>query len=180
MSEAVRAFVADRYAEQHGAKPCMDYGHWHVIHARAEQPMAALAVRRAADETLFLETYLGVSIEAAVSEAFGSPVERNAIVEIGCLAAAPTPAMLKLWGKAAISLSEQHRIAVATLTLPLRKMFARVGLPFIELAKADPALLRGAARDNWGRYYETQPIVCAGDIVEGSAALQAFAMGGRI
>ena len=142
--------------------------------------MAALAVRRAADETLFLEAYLGVSIETAVSEAFGGPVERSAIVEIGCLAAAPTPAMLKLWSTAAISLSEQHRIAVATLTLPLRKMFARVGLPFIKLAKADPALLRGAASDNWGRYYETQPIVCAGDIGAGSAALQAFARAGRI
>lgn len=179
MSEAVRTFVADRYAAQHGAKPCMDYGQWHVVHARSEQPMAALAVRRAADETLFLETYLELPIEAAVSMAFGRQVERGDIVEIGCLAAAPTPAMLRLWGEAAVSLSDQHRVAVATLTLPLRRMFARVGLPFVELAKADPALLRGAARHDWGRYYETQPFVCAGDIAAGSAALKAFVTGKR-
>lgn len=157
----------------------MDYGHWHVVHAPAAQPLAALAIRRAADETLFLETYLDVPIEAAVSQAFGNPVARSAIVEIGCLAATPTPAMLKLWGKAAISLSEGHSVAVATLTLPLRKMFRRVGLPFVELAKADPALLRGAACDDWGRYYDAEPLVCAGNIAAGSAALQAFAPGYR-
>lgn len=179
MSEAVRAFVADRYAARHGARPRMDYGAWHVVRARSDKPIAALAVRRAADETLFLETYLEGPIEMAVSNAFGRPVERSDIVEIGCLAAAPTPAMLKLWGETAISLSQRHSIAVATLTLPLRSMFARVGLPFVELAKADPARLRGAARHDWGGYYETRPIVCAGDIVAGAAALQAFAAGER-
>lgn len=157
----------------------MDYGAWHVVHARSEQPMAALAVRRAADETLFLETYLGMPIEMAASSALGRPVERSAIVEIGCLAATPTPAMLRLWGEAAVLLSAHHSVAVATLTLPLRKMFTRVGLPFVELATADPALLPGTARDDWGRYYDSQPIVCAGDIVAGSAALYAFATGER-
>jgi hypothetical protein len=179
MSEAVRAFVADRFAEQHGAKPCMDYGHWHVVQASSEKPMAVLAVRSAGDEPLFLESYFSMPIEQIVSQAFDRPIGRDAIVEIGCLAAAPTPAMLRLWSEAAVSLSDRHEIAVATLTLPLRKMFARVGLSFIELAVADPQRLHDEARGRWGRYYETQPIVCAGDILAGSAALKAFATGGR-
>ena len=179
MSEAVRAFVADRFAEQHGAKPCMDYGNWHVVHAAPDQPRAALAVRSAADERLFLETYLNQPVELAVSAAFGRDIARSAIVEIGCLAATPTAAMVRLWSEAAECLSDTHAIAVATLTLPLRKMFARVGLPFIELAMADPQSLSDEARDRWGSYYETQPTVCAGDIVAGRAALRSFSAGER-
>ncbi|MDF0542958.1 thermostable hemolysin [Sphingobium sp. H39-3-25] len=179
MSEAVRAFVANRFAEQHGAQPCMNYDRWHVVHAQSEQPMAALAVRSASDEPLFLEAYLRSPIEQAVSSAFGYPVSRDAIVEIGCLAAVPTGAMLTLWNATAASLVGQHRVAVATLTLPLRKMFARVGLPFVELAPADPDRLHGDMRRRWGSYYDTRPIVCAGEIAAGSAALRGFAPGAR-
>ena len=179
MSEAVRAFVADRFAQQHGAMPCMDYGDWHVIHAPSEKPLAALAVRSAADEQLFLETYIAEPIEQAVSRALGRSIHRNAIAEIGCLAAAPTAAILQLWGDAAVRLVDQHEVAVATLTLPLRRMFARIGLPFIELLPADPGLLRSEMRERWGSYYEMQPIVCVGEIAEGLNALRAFSAGGR-
>lgn len=179
MSEDVRAFVADRFAEQHGSKPCMNYGDWYVVNAASDQPRAALAVRRAAEEPLFLETYLGKPVEAVVSAAFGRMIDRSAIVEIGCLAATPTSAMLRLWSQAAISLSDGHEVAVATLTLPLRKMFARVGLPFIELALADPQHLHPEAREGWGRYYEAHPVVCAGDIAAGRSALRAFGAGER-
>ncbi len=179
MNEAVRTFVSDRFAEQHGAMPCMDYADWHVINVGSHQPLAALAVRQAADEKLFLETYLEQPIEVVVSAAFGRQIARSAIVEIGCLAATPTSAMLRLWSEAAIRLSDGHEIAVATLTRPLRTMFARVGLPFIELAEADPQHLHQEVRDRWGRYYEAQPVVCAGDILGGQAALAAFGAGAR-
>lgn len=157
----------------------MAYEDWHVIHAAPDQPRAALAVRSAADQRLFLETYLGQPIEKAVSAAFGRDIARSAIVEIGCLAATPTSAMLRLWSQAADRLSDTHMVAVATLTLPLRKMFARVGLPFIEIAVADPQSLHQEDRDRWGRYYDTQPAVCAGDIVAGRAALRSFSCGER-
>jgi len=179
MSEDVKAFIADRFAEQHGAQPCMNYDHWHVVHAQGEQPMAALAVRPASDQALFLETYLNAPIEQAVSGVLGYTVPRDAIVEIGCLAALPTSAMLTLWNATAGSLVGRHSVAVATLTAPLRKMFARVGLPFVELAIADPDKLQVDARGRWGAYYDTRPIVCAGEIAAGRAALQAFASGAR-
>lgn len=91
------------------------------------------------------------------------------------MAAVPTAAMLTLWNVTAANLVGQHRVAVATLTLPLRKMFARVGLPLVELATADPDRLHADARDRWGSYYDTRPMVCAGEIAAGCAALQAFA-----
>ncbi len=157
----------------------MDYDSWHVVQAPSRQPMAALAVRSAANEPLFLETYFADPIEQAVSKAFRRTICRSAIVEIGCLAATPTPAMLRLWSQTAVSLLDRHEIAVATLTLPLRRMFARVGLPFVELAPADPERLRDEARGHWGQYYEAKPVVCAGDIAAGLVALKAFATGGR-
>ncbi len=157
----------------------MDYGDWHVVHAPSNQPVAALAIRRAADEPLFLEAYLDVPIETAVSGIYGRPIDRDQIVEIGCLAAVPTPALLTLWGQTALRLSERHDIAVATLTRSLRRMFARVGLPFVELTPADPQRLPGDLCDLWGRYYEAAPIVCAGNIALGATALQAFGWGAR-
>ena len=111
MSEAVKAFIADRFAEQHGAQPCMNYDHWHVVHAQGEQPMAALAVRPASDQALFLETYLNAPIEQAVSGVLGYTVPRDAIVEIGCLAALPTSAMLTLWNATAGSLVGQFLLS---------------------------------------------------------------------
>lgn len=172
--ETLKAFVTDHFAGHHGAKPCTDYGHWQAIHTSADQPLAALAYRSAGDERLFLEGYLELPIETLVSQVFGRTIERDTIVEIGCLAAAPTPALYRLWQEAARDLALRYDIAVATLTLPLRRMFARVGLPFVELASADPSRLSADMRHQWGRYYDSQPLLCAGEIGTGFSALAAF------
>ena len=52
---------------------------------------------------------------------------------------------------------------VFTATEPLVRIFTRLGLPLLALARADPARLGDEARD-WGRYYETKPVVVAGRI----------------
>ncbi|RYG79936.1 MAG: hypothetical protein EON59_15525 [Alphaproteobacteria bacterium] len=173
-SEILRSFVSDRFADEHGAKPCTDYGTWRAVYGSVAQPLAALAYRSAADEPLFLETYFDAPIEDIVSRAFGRSVTRKSIVEIGCLAAAPTPALLRLWVDAAAVLSEHHEIAVATLTLPLRAMFARVGMPLISLGTAYSTRLDPGDAAQWGSYYAARPMICAGDIRAGHAALTTF------
>ena len=65
-------------------------------------------------------------------------------------------------------------IAVAVLTAPLRRMFQRLGVNLVPLAKADPARL-GPERAIWGSYYENDPVVCAGLVAEGQARLARFA-----
>jgi hypothetical protein len=91
-------------------------------------------------------------------------------VEIGNFAADNALVMLELWGAVANDLAGSSEIAVATLTAPLRRIFDRVGLPFVSLAAARPERIgEGAAL--WGSYYQQDPQVCAGPIADGQAAI---------
>ncbi len=134
---------------------------------------AALGYRRAGAEPLFLERYLDQPVEAAVSATFGQPVEREAIVEIGNFAADNAMAMIALWGDAANDLGGSSEVAVATLTAPLRRMFARIGLPLKVLGPALASRLGDEAGD-WGHYYQLDPQVCAGIISAGQQAISTF------
>ena len=175
MDDSLRFFVEDRYASQHGAQPVIGYQRWNSVQGSADQILATLAYRSAADERLFLEAYLTGPIEQAVSSALGRIIQRNSIVEIGCLAALPTAALLKLWLAVADTLSADYDVVVATLTRPLRRMLGRVGIELIELAPANPEKLDPKCSGHWGRYYDLDPVVCAGDISQGLRALSHFA-----
>lgn len=160
--------ISRKYQEVFGASARPAYADWMGAGAAA-----ALGYRRAGSEPLFLETYLDQPIESLVSSTLGRTIDRGAIVEIGNFAADSAIAMVELWGRAANDLGGSGEVAVATLTAPLRRMFARIGLPIIPLAKADPARLPGAAEE-WGSYYATDPMVCMGVIAEGQSAIAAF------
>jgi hypothetical protein len=134
---------------------------------------AALGYRRAHIEPLFLEAYLNEPVETLLSNQFERCVTRNDIVEIGNLASCNAPAMIALWAQTANDLGGQAEIAVAVLTLPLRRMFARLGVPLVEIVRADPASL-GDASAEWGAYYAQDPVVCAGVIADGQAQLARF------
>jgi len=176
MDQQLRNFVLRRFSEKHDATPRIDYPRWHRIDGAGEAPTATLGHRDAADGPLFLEAYLHSPVERIVSEAMDREVPRAAIVEIGCLAALPSLALVRLWCQTAEELAQSHEVAVATLTRPLRAMFARIGLPLVRLAPADPAQI--ADPDAWGGYYRLDPVVCAGDIRAGTAALKAFTVAG--
>ena len=132
-----------------------------------------MGYRRAGTEPLFLEAYLDKPIETLVSARLRRPIERDAIIEIGNLAASNVWSMIALWGEAANDLGDTSDVVVATLTAPLRRMFARIGVPVHELVEADPAKL-GSAAANWGSYYAQDPRVCAGRIAEGQRAIAQF------
>lgn len=164
--------VQRRYKEAFGASLVPCFSAWRHC---GETPAsgAALGYQRAGDAPLFLEAYLDMPVEQAVAEVLGRPVERAAIVEIGNFASDNALAMIELWGAAANDLGGASEVAVATLTAPLRRMFARIGLPIVVLAPADPARL-GRQRGEWGSYYDQDPQVCMGLIAEGQQAISRF------
>lgn len=162
--------ISKRYREAFGASASPAFDQW--MHSGATTG-AALGYRRAGAAPLFLEAYLDCPIEDLVSAAHGRKVARQAIVEIGNFASDNAIAMIGLWGRAANDLGGAGEVAVATLTAPLRRMFARIGLPITPIAKADLARLANGLTE-WGRYYETDPWVCMGVIAEGQAAIAAF------
>lgn len=157
-----------RYRAVFGADFSPSFQQW------LEQPgRGALGFRNAAEGPLFLEHYLDAPVEQVVSRQLCRELPRSAIVEIGNFAAANAVAMMNLWGEAANDLADESEVAVATLTAPLRTMLRRIGVPVVELAPASSSRLgRRAAR--WGTYYEQDPIVCAGVIAAGQAALARY------
>ena len=159
---ALIALIHDRYAAVHGAIPASDYPTYLTVGA-PDLPQAALGYRMANAGALFLEGYIDRPIEVVLTERFRRPVPRARIVEVGDHASQRPGATVSLWREAAAALAGQADVAVAVLTRPLRSMFARLGLELIELAPARIEAL-GTAGSIWGRYYQTDPVVCAGDI----------------
>ncbi|MDP2752043.1 MAG: thermostable hemolysin [Rhodocyclaceae bacterium] len=130
------------------------------------QIQSAVGTRSAGDgaheSPLFLECYLDEPIETAIRRITSRPVARQAIVEVGQLAAdrpgAGTALMLHL-GKSLAANGFQWM--VFTATEELRGIFIRLGLPLFALASANPHRL-GKEAQAWGSYYQHHPlVVCA-------------------
>lgn len=135
-------------------------------------PRAVMGYRRAGEDALFLERYLDAPVEQCVSLALSRPVARANIIEIGSLAADDAFAMVDLWATAANDLGGACEVAVATLTAPLRRMFTRMGVSLHALAPASRE--RSGDAQTWGRYYESDPLVCAGIIAQGQHAITTY------
>jgi hypothetical protein len=166
----VRSFVDDTYRRAYGARGAAVFGDYL---STGDSRRAALGYRRASAGPLFLEAYCDDPIEILVSAALSRTVCREAIVEIGNLAANNAWSMIALWGEAANDLGGTSEVVVATLTAPLRRMFQRIGVPVHRLMAADPAKLGPVAAD-WGSYYAQDPFICAGPIAEGQRAIARF------
>ncbi|MDR2856983.1 MAG: thermostable hemolysin [Novosphingobium sp.] len=165
-------FLCERYSTAFGAD--IVPGFETFLSSQAEKrPVAALGYRRAGPVPLFLEAYLDAPAERLASAALGRSVLRSQIIEIGNFAAVNGHTMIRLWGAAANDLAGAGEVAIATLTRPLRHMFARIGVPIIELAPAHRERL-GSSAGIWGCYYELDPCVCVGIIADGQRAINAF------
>jgi hypothetical protein len=162
---AVNDLLIRRYRDVHAALPALNYPEQLVVGDR-DRPMAALGYRLAGQGPLFLEQYLDVPVEALVADRLGSPTPRATIVEIGDHAADNGAATIRLWAHTAATLGATAEVAVAVLTLPLRAMFARIGIDIVELAPAHRDRLKQSGV-RWGRYYDSDPVVCAGKIADG-------------
>ncbi len=167
----IKRFVGARFQTAFGADAALGYPAWHARPHGADKA-AALGYRSAADQPLFLEAYLDMPIEDAVSDRLGHRVDRAEIVEIGCLASTSHVALIGLWHEIATALDASHRVVVATLTATVRRLLDRVGVSLVEIAPAHPDRLADGIR--WGRYYDDDPRVCVGIIAEGVASLDRY------
>ena len=125
-----------------------------------------VGVRGAHEERLYLEQYLARPIEQALADALaaqGLPhVARRQIAEVGNLAGGSRRAAVRMVAHIpAWLMSQRYDWIVFTATNSLRQILAGLNAPLVELARADPASV-ARSRDEWGRYYETDPRVYAG------------------
>lgn len=131
---------------------------------QGERTVAVTGWRCAGDERLFLECYLDEPIEHAVERLAGQPVRRGKIVEVGNLAAERAGGSVDVILTLGRHLDQLgYEWVVFTATRELIGIFRKLGLPLLALAPADPARLPEPV-DDWGSYYESNPIVVAGRI----------------
>ena len=156
-------FIRDVFATHYGARVASFTPDIMLLEQNGK-PGAAAGWRGAASGRLFLESYLEHPAEALISRLAGHPVAREKVVEVGHLASRQAGGGVRMILTLAAHLDRLgYEWVIFTATSELIGIFAKLGLPPLALAVADPACLEEAARD-WGRYYDTRPIVVAGRI----------------
>lgn len=122
--------------------------------------VACAAGIRTCESGFFSDRYLDASFSETLREKAGLSVGEHEIMEVTSLASAsPFPVLPLLdtvieWGR------QQGVICgVFTATLPLRKLLSRAKLAYTPLCAANPDRVPNPS--SWGRYYESDPWVCA-------------------
>ena len=166
----VTDFIQRRFLQAYGARPDLRPLPLMVLVNDHGTLLAAVGVREAALERLFLEDYLDQPVERALPEPGGC---RDNIMEIAHLAGVEAGVSRLLFAAMALWL-EQCRMhwVVCTGTDQLRNGFQRMGIRVADLGSARPERLADGG-DGWGCYYRHNPRVMAMHVPAGLAGLRA-------
>jgi len=167
----LEAFIARVFAKTCGARVTRFFPDLLAFSCEGDVN-AVVGIRGASSSQLFLEQYLDVPAERAISERAARPVNRTGVVEVGNLALqSPGQARWIIAATTAFLAAARFRWVIFTAAAPLVNAFRRLGLRPIRVARADAARLpdRGAS---WGRYYDAVPLVYAGDVQAGARKLR--------
>jgi len=159
-------FISTVFRKSYDAKVMVSYPTLIGICGSDGTPKAVLGLRGAEEEPLFLERYLDVAAERAVEAQEGIHIFRHEIAEAGNLASTHVSALKDLMFALSLSLKQQgYRYILFTGTQSLKQYLESLGLRPRIYAFADPSRL-GHDAANWGRYYETKPLVMGGTVDE--------------
>jgi hypothetical protein len=125
-------------------------------------------------QPLFSEQYLDAPVEKVMAMHLDRIVERHHVVEVGNLALTGTGEAR--WVIAAMTVLLQaagYRWVLFTAVKPLFNAFQRLGLNPVQIAVPDPKRLPDGG-SHWGSYYQTEPMVYAGNIEAGYRKLSAY------
>jgi len=121
-----------------------------------------IGIRRASDEPLFLESYLGTPVESVIADATGTVAGRDRIAEVGQFVVDDRDIVTSFFRDLVPFLVEDGYDWVCfTGTDRIRALLTRIGFCGLPIAAADEARVRNSA-DRWGRYYEFDPVVMLG------------------
>lgn len=161
---SAEALIETAYRRAYGGAISRHFDNLFALTDAGGSVVAAAGFRWAHEESLFLEQYLDAPVEKAVAALGAAPPGRDAIVEIGNLASDGGGASAALFAALAGYLeAEGARLAVATATRRLRRLFGVVGFETSRLADADRTRLADAG-GGWGSYYAHDPVVVAGSV----------------
>ena len=169
MAGTVADFIRRRFLHAYGAEPSLRIPALLALTTAQGSLLAAVGVRNAALEKLFLEDYLSVPVESVMPVA---GIERHRIAEIAHLAGVEAGVSRFLFASLSVWLDGAgYDWVVCTGTDQLRNSFPRLGIATQVLATADPAMLPDGGA-GWGRYYDHHPVVMAIRVADGMSALR--------
>lgn len=168
----VERFIARRFKQAHQAQVSSFLPTLITLESYSGEIYAAIGVRSANTEKLFLEQYLNRSIEAEIAQYSNAICGRRDIIEVGNLAAghrgisrcffAVLTDVLLQWGA---------RWLACTGTSEVVNVFHRLGMEPLAIAGANPDCLPDHG-SRWGSYYKHQPVVMVGEVARGHALIQ--------
>ncbi|MBL4819732.1 MAG: thermostable hemolysin [Gammaproteobacteria bacterium] len=164
-------FISDRFSATYGAAivefcPLLlsrtDNGHLSSV----------AGLRPGTVVPLFLEQYLDLSLEDAISGISGSDVSRNEVMEIGNLASnRRIDNKLIFIVLTAVLAKTGYKWVVFTATDQVRLMLRRLQFEPATLCEASATKLLNR-NQSWGSYYKSQPRVQAGNVSEAIKLLE--------
>lgn len=170
LRQKVETFIAQRFRDVHGARVTQFMPTLLALFDAQSEVLAAVGVRDAAEESLFLEHYLDLPIEHAISTCTGEillPPSRSSIAEIGNLASKNRNASRRLFTQLSLYLEQRSfHWAAFTGCSSLQAMFEKLGIKTVALGRALQSRLP-ADQQTWGGYYEDSPAVVAGKVSHG-------------
>ncbi|SHK08978.1 Thermostable hemolysin [Marinobacter antarcticus] len=169
LAATVAGFIRRRFFQAYGAEPSLRIPSLLALTSAKGTLLAAVGVRNAALEPLFLEDYLSVPVEGAMPV---SGIERHKIAEIAHLAGVEAGVSRYLFASLSVWLEGAgYEWVVCTGTGQLNNSFHRMGIATRVLANADPARLPDGGA-GWGRYYDHHPVVMAIKVADSLTALR--------
>ena len=169
MADTVASFIRRRFLQAYGAEPALRIPELLALTTAQGTLLAAVGVRNAGQEMLFLEDYLAVPVETVMPF---PGIERHRIAEIAHLAGVEAGVSRYLFASLSVWLdSAGYDWVVCTGTDQLRNSFHRLGIATQVLADADPARLPDGGA-GWGHYYDHHPVVMAIRVADGMSALR--------
>jgi len=170
MAESVTAFIRRRFQQASGAEPNLRIPSLLALTTAQGSLLAAVGVRNAGVDKLFLEDYLSVPVQSLMPE---PATERSRIAEIAHLAGVEAGVSRYLFASLSVWLDAAgYDWVVCTGTDQLRNSFHRLGIATRVLADADPSKLPDGGA-GWGGYYDHHPVVMTIKVADGMAALRA-------
>ena len=168
--ERILEFVQQRFALHHDARIEQLLPWQCTLSDEQGTLLASAGFKPASDGPLFLEHYLETPVEQQLASALQQPDQRDDILEVGNLAALDGHGRLLILALVQYLVEQRYRYVAFTATDQVRALFRSLGL--------QPHFLQSARRDlvpqpeRWGRYYDHDPKVVAGDIRQGYQLLQ--------
>jgi hypothetical protein len=157
----VESFIAQRFLSVHGARINGFMPQLLALFDDQGRVLAAVGIRDASTQRLFLEYYLDNPVEQVIAERSGVASARARIVEIGNLASRDRRASRALFRILSRRLHDKgFDWVVFTGCSALYQMFATLGIETLVLGRALQARLP-RDQQTWGGYYEDNPQVVA-------------------